>query len=356
MIRVGILGAAGYTGGELIRLLLNHPGAEIVFANSESNAGNPVAAVHEGLIGDTDLQFTSEMPFERVDVVFFCFGHGKSKQFLEEHDIPERVRIIDLAQDFRVVGPLPSPPRGGALSSNGQATTSYPPQGGVGGGLHGSGLPIYGLPELNRDAIRTAHFVANPGCFATAIQLGLLPAAAHGLIHDDVLVHAITGSTGAGQKPGATTHFSWRADNLSIYKPFQHQHVPEIRQSLGQLQADFTAAIDFVPYRGPFARGIFATSVVKVEADVPEETYVEMYRQFYHTAAFTHYTDKALDLKQVVNTNKALVHVEKYGNKLLITSVIDNLLKGAVGQAVQNMNLMFDLDERTGLCLKASAF
>ena len=356
MIRVGILGAAGYTGGELIRLLLNHPEAEIVFANSESNAGNPVAAVHEGLIGDTDLQFTSEMPFERVDVVFFCFGHGKSKQFLEEHDIPERVRIIDLAQDFRVVGPLPSPPRGGALSSNGQATTSYPPQERGGGGLHGSGLPIYGLPELNRDAIRTAHFVANPGCFATAIQLGLLPAAAHGLIHDDVLVHAITGSTGAGQKPGTTTHFSWRADNLSIYKPFQHQHVPEIRQSLGQLQADFTAAIDFVPYRGPFARGIFATSVVKVEADVPEETYVEMYRQFYHTAAFTHYTDKALDLKQVVNTNKALVHVEKYGDKLLITSVIDNLLKGAVGQAVQNMNLMFDLDERTGLCLKASAF
>ena len=324
MIRVGIIGGAGYTAGELIRLLLHHPEAEIAFVHSTSNAKNLLTDVHEGLLGETDMKFTDRLPLKSVDVLFLCMGHGKSAEFLAEYQVPSNVRIIDLAQDFRLSAP----------------DHDY----------------IYGLPELNREEITKAHHIANPGCFATAIQLGLLPAAAHGLIHDDVLVHAITGSTGAGQKPGTTTHFSWRADNLSIYKPFQHQHVPEIRQSLGQLQADFTAAIDFVPYRGPFARGIFATSVVKVEADVPEETYVEMYRQFYHTAAFTHYTDKALDLKQVVNTNKALVHVEKYGDKLLITSVIDNLLKGAVGQAVQNMNLMFDLDERTGLCLKASAF
>ena len=321
MIRVGILGAAGYTGGELIRLLLNHPETEIVFANSESNAGNPVAEVHEGLYGETDLKFTDQMPFEDVDVLFFCFGHGKSEQFLKEHTIPESVKIIDLAQDFRIKG-----------------DHDY----------------VYGLPEINRAEIQQARHVANPGCFATAIQLGLLPAAKMGLLKYDVSVNAITGSTGAGQKPGATTHFSWRQNNLSIYKPFTHQHLAEIRQSLEQVQGWLEVDIDFIPYRGDFARGIFATEVVRTKADIGKIT--ETYRDFYRDAAFTHYVDKPIDLKQVVNTNKCLVHVEKYDNKLLITSCIDNLLKGAVGQAVQNMNLMFGIDETAGLRLKASAF
>lgn len=322
MINIGILGAAGYTGGELIRLLLNHPDANIVFANSESNAGNLVCDVHEGLYGDTDLRFTAEMPFDQVDVVFFCFGHGKSAQFLSEHQIPAHVRIIDLAQDFR-------------LKADGN---DY----------------VYGLPELNADCIAAAKHIANPGCFATCIQLGLLPAAAMRLIADDVAVNAITGSTGAGQKPGSTTHFSWRNNNMSIYKPFCHQHVPEIRQSLEQLQGPMEASIDFIPYRGDFARGIFATMVVKTDAS--EQSIVDGYKAFYRDAAFTHYVDKAIDLKQVVNTNKCLVHCEKHGNKLLIASCIDNLLKGAVGQAVQNMNLMFGLHQATGLRLKPSAF
>ena len=322
MIGVGILGAAGYTGGELIRLLLNHPEAEIVFANSESNAGNPVSDVHEGLIGDTDLKFTSEMPFEAVDVVFFCFGHGKSEAFLKEHTIPDSVKIIDLAQDFRIAAP----------------THDY----------------VYGLPELNRAAIQKARHVANPGCFATCIQLGLMPAAKMGLLKYDVSVNAITGSTGAGQKPTATTQFSWRQNNLSIYKPFTHQHLAEIRQSLKQAQGHLEVDIDFIPYRGDFARGIFATEVVRTKADADEV--IQGYKDFYKDAAFTHYADKPLDLKQVVNTNKCLVHVEKFDNKLLITSCIDNLLKGAVGQAVQNMNLMFGIDETAGLRLKASAF
>ena len=320
-LRIGILGAAGYTGGELIRLLLNHPEAEIVFANSESNAGNLVSDVHEGLIGETELRFTDAMPFDEVDVVFFCFGHGKSEAFLKEHTIPEHVKIIDLAQDFRIKG-----------------DHDY----------------VYGLPEINKEEIQKARHVANPGCFATCIQVALLPAAQKGWLQEDVAVNAITGSTGAGQKPSATTHFSWRNNNLSIYKPFQHQHIAEIRQSLTQVQGSLEAAIDFIPYRGDFARGIFCTAVVKTQA--PIEQITEAYKSFYSDAAFTHYCDKSIDLKQVVNTNKALVHVEKYGDKLLITSAIDNLLKGAVGQAVQNMNIMFGLDETAGLKLKASAF
>ena len=340
-MKIGILGAAGYTGGELIRLLLNHPEAEIVFANSESNAGNLVSDVHEGLIGDTDLRFTDEMPFDKVDVIFFCFGHGKSEAFLKEHTIPERVKIIDLAQDFRIT---PSkPPRGEASSS------SVLP---VGGAEEWSF--VYGLPEIHKTEIAKALNIANPGCFATCIQLGLLPAAKMGLLIDDVAVNAITGSTGAGQKPGATTHFSWRNNNLSIYKPFQHQHIAEIRQSLAQVQGHLDVDIDFIPYRGDFARGIFATMVVKTDADIAD--IVECYKTFYADAAFTHYSDQPIDLKQVVNTNKCLVHCEKYGNKLLITSCIDNLLKGAVGQAVQNMNIMFNLNETAGLRLKASAF
>ena len=322
MVRVGILGAAGYTGGELIRLLLNHPEAEIVFANSESNAGNPVADVHEGLYGDTELCFTSEMPFDSVDVVFFCFGHGKSEAFLKEHSIPENVKIVDLAQDFRLEAP----------------DHDY----------------VYGLPEINKERIAKAQHVANPGCFATCIQRGLLPAASMGLIKGSVAVNAITGSTGAGQKATATTHFSWRNNNMSIYKAFTHQHVPEIRQSLRQVQGHLDADIDFIPYRGDFSRGIFATEVIKT--DRPLEEIVEAYKAFYRDARFTHYVDKAIDMKQVVNTNKALVHCDKYGDKLLVTSTIDNLLKGAVGQAVQNMNIMFGLDEATGLNLKSSAF
>ncbi|MBP5387472.1 MAG: N-acetyl-gamma-glutamyl-phosphate reductase [Prevotella sp.] len=322
MIRVGILGAAGYTGGELIRLLLNHPETEIIFANSESNAGNPIADVHGGLQGDTDLTFTDQMPFDQVDVVFFCFGHGKSAAFLAQHTIPANVRIIDLAQDFRIAAP----------------DNDF----------------IYGLPEINRASIAKAQHVANPGCFATCIQLGLLPAAHLGLLCGDISVNAITGSTGAGQKATATTHFSWRNNNMSIYKPFQHQHVPEILQSIKQVQGNFEGEIGFIPYRGDFARGIFATEVVKTDADIDD--IVAAYKAFYASAPFTHYSDKSIDLKQVVNTNKALVHCEKYGNKLLITSCIDNLLKGAVGQAVENMNIMFGIDETAGLKLKPSAF
>ena len=321
-MKIGILGAAGYTGGELIRLLLNHPQAEIVFANSESNAGNPVADVHEGLYGDTELRFTDAMPFGEVDVLFFCFGHGKSRQFLSEHHVPGNVKIIDLAQDFR-------------LKAEGNDF-------------------VYGLPEINRAKIASAMHVANPGCFATCIQLGLLPAAKMGLLTEDVSVNAITGSTGAGQKPGATTHFSWRTDNMSIYKPFTHQHVPEIRQSLEQTHGAPVGRIDFIPYRGNFARGIFATAVVRTEASIEQIT--EGYKAFYNDEPFTHYVDKPIDMKQAVNTNKCLVHCEKFGDKLLITSCIDNLLKGAVGQAVENMNIMFGVEETSGLKLKPSAF
>ena len=337
-IKVGVLGAAGYTGGELIRLLLNHPEAEIVFANSESNAGNKVYDVHEGLIGDTELEFSSEMPWDKVDVVFFCFGHGKSEAFLKEHDIPENVKIIDLAQDFRIKG-----------------DHDY----------------VYGLPEIHREEIAKCQHLANPGCFATCIQEGLLPLAKAGLLTHDIAVNAITGSTGAGQKPGATTHFSWRNNNFSVYKLFTHQHLHEICQTLNELRPEGTPrvidtldesygndgiTVDFIPYRGDFARGIFCTEVVTLDKAVEQEEIAGLYRDFFRDSAFTHYSDKALDLKQVVNTNKALVHVDVFGRKVVVTSMIDNLLKGAVGQAVQNMNIMFGIDENAGLNLKASAF
>ncbi len=338
MVKVGILGAAGYTGGELIRLLINHPQAEIVFANSESNAGNKVYDVHEGLMGDTELEFTSEMPFDQVDVVFFCFGHGKSEAFLKEHNIPANVKIIDMAQDFRIKG-----------------NHDY----------------VYGLPEIHKEEIAKCQHLANPGCFATCIQLGLLPLAKAGLLTNDIAVNAITGSTGAGQKPSATTHFSWRDNNFSVYKLFTHQHLHEICQTLNELKPaeaphvvdtldeGYEAegiTVDFIPYRGDFARGIFCTEVVTLNACPVESDITALYKSFYEEAAFTHYSDKALDLKQVVNTNKGLVHVEVFGKKVVITSMIDNLLKGAVGQAVQNMNIMFGLDEKAGLNLKASAF
>ncbi|MBQ5827146.1 MAG: N-acetyl-gamma-glutamyl-phosphate reductase [Bacteroidaceae bacterium] len=322
MIKVGIVGAAGYTAGELIRLLLNHPAAEIVFAHSESNAGNAVTDVHAGLYGETDLHFTDQLPFEEVDVVFFCFGHGKSTQFLAEHYIPADVRIIDLAQDFRLAND----------------EHDY----------------VYGLPELNALQLQGAQHIANPGCFATCIQLALLPLAAAGLLDGDVMVNAITGSTGAGVKPSATTHFSWRSGNMSIYKAFEHQHVPEILQSLHKLQPSFDGAIDFIPYRGDFPRGIFCTAVVRQEVEL--EQVVRLYKEFYADAVFTHYVDRPIDMKQVVGTNKCLVHVDVHGDKILVTSCIDNLLKGASGQAVQNMNLMFGLEENCGLQLKSLAF
>ncbi|MBQ7571765.1 MAG: N-acetyl-gamma-glutamyl-phosphate reductase [Bacteroidaceae bacterium] len=321
MIKVGILGAAGYTGGELIRVLLGHPEVEIVFANSESNAGNPVSDVHEGLVGETDLRFTDAMPFDQVDVVFFCFGHGKSEAFLKEHEIPGHVKIIDLAQDFRIAG-----------------DHDY----------------VYGLPETHRDAIRSARHLANPGCFATCIQLAILPTLKAGILSGDIHVNGITGSTGAGQKPGATTHFSWRNDNISVYKTFTHQHLLEINQTVQELCPGYQGRVLFVPQRGCFARGIFVTAYAK--CDTPLEEVQQIYADYYRDAAFTHVVGKSPDLKQVVNTNKAVVYVEKHDDLLLMISCIDNLLKGAVGQAVQNMNLMFGLDEKTGLQLKASAF
>ena len=327
MIKVGILGAAGYTGGELIRLLLNHPQAEIVFANSESNAGNYVSDVHEGLIGETDLCFISEMPFDKVDVLFFCFGHGKSEQFLKEHEIPANVKIIDLAQDFRV--------KNEELRVKNYNFT-------------------YGLPETHREQIRMTQHLANPGCFATCIQLAMLPALKAGIISGDIHVNGITGSTGAGQKPGATTHFSWRNDNISVYKTFSHQHLLEINQTVQELCPGYDGRVLFIPQRGCFTRGIFVTAYAK--CDKPVEEVQKLYADYYKDAAFTHFVTKSPDMKQVVNTNKALVYVEKYEDQLLMISCIDNLLKGAVGQAVQNMNLMFGLDEKAGLELKASAF
>ena len=321
MIRVGILGAAGYTGGELIRLLLNHPEAEIVFANSESNAGNRVADVHEGLTGETELLFTDAMPFDEVDVIFLCFGHGKSEAFLREHDIPGQVKIIDLAQDFRI---------------------------------RGNHDFVYGLPETHREEIRSARHLANPGCFATCIQLALLPALQAGLISGDIHVNGITGSTGAGQKPGATTHFSWRNDNISVYKTFTHQHLLEINQTVQELHPGYNGRVLFIPQRGCFTRGIFVTAYATCHEPIEEVRAI--YENFYHDAAFTHVVTQSPDMKQVVNTNKAVVYVERFDDQLLMISCIDNLLKGAVGQAVQNMNLMFGLDEKTGLNLKASAF
>ena len=321
MIKVGILGAAGYTGGELIRVLLNHPEAEIVFANSESNAGNLLSNVHEGLLGETEQRFTDEMPFEDVDVVFFCFGHGKSEQFLKEHTIPEHVKIVDLAQDFRIKG-----------------SHDY----------------VYGLPETHREAIRRAQHVANPGCFATCIQLAMLPALKAGIISGDIHVNGITGSTGAGQKPGATTHFSWRNDNCSVYKTFTHQHLLEINQTVQELAPGYAGRVLFIPQRGCFARGIFVTAYAKCDKSLEEVQ--QIYADYYKDAAFTHFVTKSPDMKQVVNTNKAVVYVEKFEDQLLMISCIDNLLKGAVGQAVQNMNLMFGIDEKAGLMMKASAF
>ena len=319
-MRVGVIGGAGYTAGELLRLLVNHPAAEIAFVHSDSNAGNALGDVHGGLLGETDLRFTAEYDLGAIDVLFLCSAHGRSREFLAANALPEGLRIVDLAQDFR------------------DESEGF----------------VYGLPELNRDRIRAARRVANPGCFATAIQLALLPLAAAGLLTGEVHVTAVTGSTGAGVKPSATTHFSWRTDNISVYKAFTHQHLIEIGRNLRRLQPGFGKAVNFVPMRGDFARGILAS--VYTDCPLDETAARRLYEDFYAPALFTHVAAGSVDLKQVVNTDKALLSVAKYDGKLHVVSVIDNLLKGASGQAVQNMNLMFGLDECEGLHLKANFF
>lgn len=322
MIKIGIIGGAGYTAGELIRLLLNHPDADIVFVNSSSNAGNLVTDVHSGLYGETDMRFTDQLPLNSIDLLFFCTAHGDTRKFMESCAVPEHVRIVDLSTDYRIESPEHS--------------------------------FVYGLPELNRRRICNARRVANPGCFATCIQLGVLPLAKHLMLNSELHVNAITGSTGAGVKPSETSHFSWRNDNISIYKPFTHQHLAEIGQSLSQLQNSFGSRINFIPVRGNFSRGIFATTYLDCKIELSEIR--RIYEEYYADHSFTFVTDKNPDLKQVVNTNKCLIHLEKHGDKLLIISLIDNLLKGASGQAVHNMNLLFGLEETVGLHLKPSAF
>lgn len=320
MIKVGIIGGAGYTAGELTRILLNHPEVKIEWIHSNSQAGLPITQVHGGLIGETDLTFSDTTDLNAVDVVFLCMGHGKSAEFWAANPRPENLVVIDLAQDYR------------------DESCGY----------------VYALPEFQRERIAGSKLIANPGCFATAIQMALLPLAKAGLLKQDINVTAITGSTGAGVKPGATTHFSWRNDNLSVYKAFTHQHLLEIRRTLTTLQGSEVAPILFVPMRGDFARGIFAS--VYTRCSLTEEEAVKLYKDFYADAKFTHVSDRALDLKQVTNTNKALLHVEKHDDQLLITSCIDNLLKGASGQAVQNMNIAMGLPEDMGLRLKPNAF
>jgi N-acetyl-gamma-glutamyl-phosphate reductase len=324
-IKAGIIGGAGYTGGELLRILINHPSVEISFVHSKSNAGNAISEVHTDLLGDTDLKFTDQI-HQDIQVLFLCVGHGDAKKFLEANTINENIKIIDLSQDFRLA-------QNSTLKNR-----SF----------------VYGLPELNRDAIKTADNIANPGCFATCIELGLLPLAAKGLLNSEIHTNATTGSTGAGQSLSQTSHFTWRNNNLSVYKAFEHQHLNEIGQSLTRLQKGFAQTINFIPQRGDFTRGILAA--MYTDSDLTLEEAVKLYQDFYALHPFTHVSKKNIDLKQVVNTNKGLIHLEKHGNKLFIVSMIDNLLKGASGHAVQNMNLMFGLEETEGLKLKATAF
>lgn len=330
IIRVGIIGGAGYTGGELLRILINHPNAAIAFVHSNSNAGNYVYEAHTDLFGDTDLKFSGNeaiLPkIAGIDVLFLCVGHGDARKFLEAHPVDKSVKIIDLSQDFRLKQEV------------GSQTSDF----------------IYGLPELNREQIKTAKNIANPGCFATGLQLAMLPLAKKGLLNTEVHISATTGSTGAGQSLSPTSHFSWRNNNLSVYKAFGHQHLKEIRQSIQELQPDFDKEINFIPYRGNFPRGIMAS--VYLNCDLSQEEAEQLYEDYYREHPFTHVSRKNIDLKQVVNTNKCLLHIEKHGNKLLILSIVDNLLKGASGQAVQNMNLLFGLEETAGLRLKAQAF
>ena len=321
MINVGIVGGAGYTAGELLRILIHHPEANIVSVMSSSQTGKKVSDLHTDLEGDIETTFSDSID-ESCEVVFLCSGHGKSKAVVEGGIIPEGAKIIDLSADYRIKSDA-----------------------------HNF---VYGLPELNREAIKSAQNIANPGCFATCIQLGILPLAFAGLLKDDVHVSAITGSTGAGQNPTGTTHFSWRSNNASVYKVFTHQHLAEIKQSLVQLQQDFSKVVNFVPMRGAFTRGILATSYTKTDA--PEEELIELYKNYYADHPFVVISDSEPDIKRVVNTNKAILNVQKHGDLVVIISVIDNLTKGASGHAVQNMNLMFGLDEKTGLNLKPAAF
>ncbi len=325
MVRVGIIGGAGYTGGEAIRLLLNHRGVELSFVHSTSSAGKKLYEVHADLFGETDMRFTGELQ-DDVDVIMLCVGHGDARKFLERNPVPDTVRVIDLSQDFRLA----------ATSSTGGRQF------------------VYGLPELSREKIRTARNIANPGCFATAIQLALLPLAAKGMLADEIHINAVTGSTGAGQKLAATSHFSWREGNFSTYKEFDHQHLGEITESLRGLMPGFGGRLDFIPCRGDFTRGIFAS--VYMCSDLSAEDAVQLYNDYYSGAAFTFVSPSGINLKQVVNTNKCLLHIEKHGDMLLVTSILDNLLKGASGQAVQNLNLMMGLDEHEGLRLKPAAF
>ena len=323
-VNIGIIGGAGYTGGELLRVLLRHPNAHITFVHSTSSAGELVSKVHADLVGDTDLKFAASID-QDIDILFLCVGHGDAKKFLAANEIKAGIKIIDLSQDFRLA-----------------ATANM-----------GDKQFVYGLPEFQKAKIQKANYIANPGCFATAIQLGLLPLASKGLLKE-VYTTGITGSTGAGQSLAATSHFSWRANNIQAYKTLQHQHLHEIGESLASLQGNQNAEVNFVPWRGDFTRGIFVTSVVASDLSV-EELYA-LYTAYYETHPFTHVSKNNIDLKQVVNTNKCLIHIEKQGNKIAIHSAIDNLLKGAVGQAVQNMNLIFGLEEATGLQLKANYF
>lgn len=323
-VNIGIVGGAGYTGGELLRVLLRHPNAHISFVHSTSSAGELVSKVHADLVGDIDLKFTNTLD-QDIDVLFLCVGHGDASKFLTANEIKASIKIIDLSQDFRLAGSA----------------------------VIGNRNFVYGLPELQREAIKSATNIANPGCFATAIQLGLLPLAAKGLLKE-VYTTGITGSTGAGQGLSNTSHFSWRANNIQAYKTLQHQHLNEIVQSLAQLQGNQNAEVNFVPWRGDFTRGIFVTSVVS--ADVSLDALYDLYNAYYEGHAFTHVSKNNIDLKQVVNTNKCLIHIEQQGNKIAIHTVVDNLLKGAVGQAVQNMNLIFGIDEAAGLQLKANYF
>ena len=325
MLEVGIIGGAGYTAGELIRLLLNHPETNINFVYSTSNAGNKLYKVHQDLIGATEISFTSEIN-ANVDVLFLCLGHGNSTAFLQKNKFSDHTKIIDLSNDFRLLADK---------------------------NFEGKEF-VYGLPELNKTDIISAKYIANPGCFATALQLAILPLAANGLLKNDIHINAVTGATGAGTSLSATTHFTWRDNNFSHYKAFNHQHLGEINQTVHQLQNDFDSEINFMPNRGDFSRGIFATTYTKFEGTLEEAT--AMYKAYYKDAIFTLVADQSIFLKQVVNTNNCLVQLEKHGNKLLITSTIDNLLKGASGQAIQNMNLMFGFQEDTGLKLKANYF
>ena len=320
-IKVGIVGGAGYTGGETIRLLLNHPAAELSFVHSRSNAGNPLYQAHPDLIGETELTFTDTL--ETVDVLFLCLGHGESKKFVQENSISSATKIIDLSQDFRL------------------------------GETVGDRLFVYGLPEINRDSLKSAHNVANPGCFATAIELGLIPLTNTGILKD-TFTTGITGSTGAGQKLQNTTQFTWRVNNISAYKTLTHQHLKEINQTLRQLQPEFNGEVNFIPWRGDFSRGIYVSSCVSVDASLDEVR--KLYHDFYKDHPFTVVSDVMIDLKQVVNTNKCLIGLEKENGKLVIHSAIDNLLKGASGQAVQNMNLMCGFEETAGLRLKGIVF